>query len=211
MLCTPAPALRRLVFIQLRLPARRVLGARHGPSPGPPAALCLRRRRPRNRGEITPPNDRPALGAAAGAGPRRGRTSQPIETRALAAPGQSQVSGPQPTTAPGGGVAAGRRWARKGGRVCAFPLRPVDSSAAPEPESRRPCNGPRLDFWARREAPTVCTAAAGRAFAGKLLSSAAHPFHALDFISLPGSSEKASLSYIARPSRRAILPTEKPL
>lgn len=95
--------------------------------------------------------------------------------------------------------------------MCAFPLRPVGSSAAPEPESRRPCNGPRLDFCARREAPTVCTAAAGRAFAGKLLSSAAHPLHALDFISLPGSSEMASLSYIARPSLRAILPTEKPL
>lgn len=201
-LCTPAPALRRLVLIQLRLPARRVLGARHGPSPGPPAALCLRRRRPRNRGEITPPNDRPALGAAAGAGPRRGRASQPIGTRALAAPGQSQASGPQPTAAPGGGVAAGRSWARKGGPVCASPLRPVGSSAAPEPESRSPCSGPRLDFCARREAPAVCTAAAVRAFAGKLLSSAAHPLHARGFISLPGSSEMASLSYIARPSRR---------
>lgn len=110
-LCTPAPALRRLVLVQLRLPARRVLGARHGPSPGPPAALCLRqRRRPRNRGEITPPNDGPARGAAAGAGRRRGRASQPIGARARSATGQSQAFRPQPTAAQGGGVTSGRIW-----------------------------------------------------------------------------------------------------
>nr|XP_042133045.1 CCAAT/enhancer-binding protein beta [Peromyscus maniculatus bairdii] len=34
----------------------------------------------------------PALGAATGAGPRRGRASQPIETCARAAPGQSQAA-----------------------------------------------------------------------------------------------------------------------
>lgn len=55
-LCSPAPALRRLVLVQLRLPARRVLGARHGPSPGP--ARCA------------------LLAAAAAAEPRRDHAAQ---------------------------------------------------------------------------------------------------------------------------------------
>lgn len=188
-LCAPAPALHRLVLVQLRLPARRVLGARHGPSPGPPAALCLRlrRRRPRNRGEITPPNDWPARGAATGAGRRWGRASQPIGARARAAPGQSQAFGPQPTAAPGGGVAAGSSWTRKAGCLCASPLRPGSSCAVPELGSARPCNGLHLDFGAHREAPIECMATAGPAFARKLLDRAAHRLHALRFVSLPRS------------------------
>lgn len=36
----PAPAIRCLILVELRLLTRPVLGARHGHSPGPPGALC---------------------------------------------------------------------------------------------------------------------------------------------------------------------------
>lgn len=135
---------------------------------------------PRNRGVITPPNDRPMPGvAAAPAGASPGHASQPIRARAGAAPAnQRPLSHSQPGRA-GGSTAAGRSWARKRGAVA----RPCQScsalACAPEPASRkrRPrvlprrsrftvrCNGLRLCavgprdghfFSTHRQAPTVC-------------------------------------------------------
>lgn len=79
---------------------------------------------PRNRGEITPPNDRLAPGVvAAPAGASPGRASQPIKARAGAVPAnQRPPSRSQPRSA-GGRAAAGRSWARKR-RAAARPVPP---------------------------------------------------------------------------------------
>lgn len=120
MLRAPAPAIRRLVLVDLRLLARPVFGARHSHSPGQPGALCWRRRRRRrqlwgrgiaaiSRRPMTAQSRRGCGGGGglarprvtANRGPRRGHVSQ------------SATSEPQPTAARGGQVRSWRSWVRK--------------------------------------------------------------------------------------------------
>lgn len=121
MLRAPAPAVGRLVLVELRERGRPDPSARHGHSPRPArCALQAAAAGPRNRGAITPPNDRPAPGAgAAPAGTSPGRASQPIG----AAPGPRQpISGCRAAAnrcPPGAGPQLATA-----GRVRASPLRP---------------------------------------------------------------------------------------
>lgn len=113
---------------------------------------------PRNRGEITPPNDRSAPGAAeAPAGASPGRASQPIGDRAGAeVANQRPPSRSQPRCS-GGRSAAGRSWARKRGAAASPSRQRSAPGRSPLPVPRKPrarqhprrarftglCNGPR--------------------------------------------------------------------
>lgn len=103
---------------------------------------------PRNRGEITPPNDCPAPGAAAApAAASPGRASQPIGARAGAAPAnQRPPSRSQPRRA-GGRATAGRSWARK--RISAGrPAPPGRPGPVSLPETRAGTAHHGLGRWA---------------------------------------------------------------
>lgn len=139
----PAPAVGRLVLVELRLLALLVPGARHSHSPSPPGALCWRR-----RGRGTAARSRRPMTAQRRARRRRGR--------GLRRAARHSQSGPAPrprrpigdrraaaNLGAGGGAAAGRSWARKR-RAAARPrlpcsasgrLRPIGSSGTSPPTS----------------------------------------------------------------------------
>lgn len=111
---------------------------------------------PRNRGEITPPNDRPAPRATAAlAGTSPGRASQPIRTRAGATPAnQRPLSRSQPRRA-GGRTAAGAAGHGSVGRR-RFSPGPAPSPAPTAPERGQCGRPPRARFTRRWRGPRSC-------------------------------------------------------
>jgi hypothetical protein len=100
------------------------------------AAAVAAAARPRNRGEITPPNDRPAPGAAAArAGASPGCASQPIRAHARAASTNQWPSNCSQPRCPG----RGRSWAQLGAEAWGRRA----SAPCPAPPSAGPGSGPR--------------------------------------------------------------------
>lgn len=139
----PAPAVRRLVLIELRMLVWPVLGARHGHRPSLPGAL-----RCRLHGRGTAARSRRPMTAQRRARRRHGRGLRQVARHSQSGPApqpQGPIGGRRAAAnrGAGGGVAAGRSWARKRGAGCASRL-PCSAPSRP---------GPGLSGASRRRSP----------------------------------------------------------